>query len=483
MRGIDIETDVVVVGSGIGGALAAHAAASQGRHVTVLERGLMLLPGLVERAFAAHSLYACRELPTTAVTLDDGRKPRERSIPITFGGLANFYAAVSLRMREAELQRWPIDYSAIEPYYGRAEVLLDVAGAPGEDPTEPPRSTPYPHLLPPASTLARVIAAGAEAVGIRAFRHPLAIRFGHGCRRCLHCNQVPCPVGVKFTPARLLTESTALSLDLRPGLRAERLVFADDGRTVAHLEAHRGQEPVRVRARHFVLAGGALETPALLMRSGVAERLPLVGTHLMTHASADVWGYFGRPISAVAEFDKWLTVSDFYFDDAGRVRGILQQEALPPLPHLPRRVPALLQSFVHTHYCRTAVLGVFAEDEPQPSNHVELRADGRLCLHRVFSAADRARRDFLVRQARRLLRAAGARFTVRSDTHSVFHACGTCRMGTDERTSVTDPWGRVWCAENVFVADGSLLPTATGLNPSLTIAALGLRVGDAVGTA
>ncbi|MGE3538767.1 MAG: hypothetical protein AB7N91_15215 [Candidatus Tectimicrobiota bacterium] len=119
----------------------------------------------------------------------------------------------------------------------------------------------------------------------------------------------------------------------------------------------------------------------------------------MTHASADIWGYFGRPLPATAEFDKWLTISDVYVDEAGEVGGILQQEALPPLP---RRSPARLQTFVQTQYRRTAFLGVFTADEPQVSNHVALRPDRGFRLRRVFSPAD---------HARRLLRAAGARVT------------------------------------------------------------------------
>jgi choline dehydrogenase-like flavoprotein len=321
----EIEADVVVIGSGIAGAMAAFAAAALGKRVAVLEQGPALSEGLASESFRHNTFYGVKSLPHIAVTKTGADGTVNRFLPTVVGGLANFYQGVSLRMREAEFRRWPIEYAQLEPYYSRAEELLGVAGMVGDDPYEPPRSRPYPYALPEPTAAGRRIIDAARRNGVRAFRHPLAIRFDRGCQRCFYCAQVPCPVGVKFPPAGFLAQHTGLKVTVHPEHQVTQIVFREHGtaKRVDHLVVHAqaGSQPLQCRANAYLLCAGALQTPALMLRSGLGEHNPLIGRHLMTHALGELWGFFPDRISGRREFDRWVTITDWYFDTQECVRG------------------------------------------------------------------------------------------------------------------------------------------------------------------
>jgi choline dehydrogenase-like flavoprotein len=478
----EIEADVMVIGSGIAGALAAFAAATQGKRVVILEQGPALSDACASEISRHYTFYGVKSLPHVAVIRTGADGTVSRLLPTVVGGLANFYQGVSLRMRQAEFQRWPIEYAQIEPYYSHAEELLGVAGMVGNDPYEPPRSRPYPYALPEPTAAGRRMIDAAHRMGVRAFQHPLAIRFDSGCQRCFYCNQVPCPVSVKFSPARFLAQHAGWNVAVYPEHQVRQIVFREHGtaKRVEHIVVHaqRGSQPLQGRAHTYLLCAGALQTPALMLRSGLGEHNPLIGRYLMTHALGEIWGFFADHISGRQEFDKWVTITDWYFDTQGCVRGVIQQEQLTPLARLLTNVPHGLRFLTRQVYLNALKLLVIAEDEPQPANRVEPASHRQLRIHHTLSAADKARRLFLVQRGKEILRRMGAMLRIGINESSIFHSCGTCRMGRDPSTSVTDPGGRVWGFDNLFVADASLMPTSSGVNPSLTIAALALLVAD-----
>jgi choline dehydrogenase-like flavoprotein len=481
----DIEADVVVVGSGIGGSLVAYKVASRGKTVVLLEQGPHLTTDTVATIFERHTFQVNPPVPVISVTrMSRQKKIAERHLPLVVGGLANFYMAVSLRMREREYYNWPLTYLEIEPYYSEAEQLLDVGGQTGADPTEPPRSRAYPSNLPEMSETAKRVQRGAQAIDINGFPHPLAIRFNKGCRRCFYCNQISCPYGVKFTPTRLLRENTHLPIRLFPQHTAQRIYVSGRGmfKVVEHIEVwnQKDKQTVRCRGKVYILCGGALQTPLLMIRSGLQEHNPLIGTHLMTHCMATVWGIFPDTISGNEEFDKWLTITGFYFDEREEVRGLIQQEQLTPQNWILGHFPRPFHWLVRRYFPRACNLLVIAEDEPRVENRVEIDESAQIIIRQRFTPKDIEKREFLVQKAKAILKSTGAWTTIRHNGHSIFHACGTCRMGESEKTSVTDRYGKVWGMENLFVADASLMPTSSGVNPSLTIAALALRIGDFV---
>src|SRR5215470_8080273 len=196
------------------------------------------------------------------------------------GGPSVFYGGVSLRFREADFHPdpeivgdsgavWPVQYDDLEPWYARAEAILGVAGAPG-DPTEPPRSSPYPHAPIELAAISGRIDAAARALGLHPFRLPLAINYTAdgrtACRRCATCDTFACAVSAKNDLATaVLPALIARGLELRPNVVVTRLVA--DGARVEAVEFCDVATGERAQAHGTLVfvAGGALGTPHLLL--------------------------------------------------------------------------------------------------------------------------------------------------------------------------------------------------------------------------
>ncbi|MDO8494493.1 MAG: GMC family oxidoreductase [Deltaproteobacteria bacterium] len=481
-----IESDVVVIGSGIGGAMAAYQLASKGKTVSVLEQGIRLSKEKIQQVFESESFIGNRDVPTVPVEFL-GNKKKNRPLPSAAGGLARFYASVSLRMREREFDRWPFSYAEIEPYYSQAEQLMHISGKPGFDPCEPYRSHSYPHALPPMSDLSKRLSLGAEKLGMKPFQHPMAIHFEGGCVRCNFCNQVPCPYGVKWNPDSFLQEQKKLPIRFFERMSARKINFRLSGKehridSITALNLADGKE-IFFRAKTFVLAGGALLTPKLMLVSGLGDCNPLVGTHLMTHCLGLIVGFFPFQISAEHDFHKWWSVSDNYFDKEGNVRGLIQQDHLTTQKKIFAKIPRWLHPLVARFYYNTCQLLAIAEDEPRLGNRVVVnggRDNGGVLVQHEFTKKDCEKRDFLAGQAKKIMKRAGALVTFAFQGKSVYHACGTCRMGESEADSVTNKNGLVWGTDNLYVTDAATFPTSSGVNPSLTIAANALRIADTI---
>lgn len=497
------EYDAVVIGSGFGGTMAARELVAAGWRVLMLERG-----GWVERgpqnwhadgAFTMTPHYAS----DSAYRVLQGRRWADQRLCTNVGGPSVFYGGASFRFRVRDFEpapeivdgtgaAWPIGYDALEPFYTEAERLIAVAGAAGEDPTEPPRSAPYPH--PPArlAEASRRIADAARSLGLHPFRIPLAIS-GATCQACITCDAFACAVSAKNDLAtRVLPSLLADGMELRADAVVTRLV-AEGGR-IAAVECvdRRTGERFTVRAGTVVLAAGALATPHLLLASGLERVNPagrVVGRYLMRHCNAMTYGIFPRRPNPANEHHKQVAIHDFYWgDDApGAPRGKLgnlQQVMTPPaglLAHvLPKPVAdALAPAVAHL----TGLLAV-AEDQPRETNGVQIDPSDldpfglpKLLVEHHYTTRDLAARRALVRRAKQVLRRAGAWGTVTWKVSTFSHAVGTVRMGADERTSALDEDCRYRGLENLYVTDGSVFPTSAGVNPSLTIAANALRVG------
>lgn len=480
-----IESDVVVIGSGVGGAMAAYQLASKGKTVSILEQGARLSKEKIAQVFETESFIGNPDVPLVPVEFLTNKK-KNRPLPSVAGGLARFYSGVSFRMREREFDRWPFSYQQIEPYYSKAEHLMHISGNPGMDPLDPPRSKPYKYSLPPMSELSKRLSLGAIALGLKPFQHPMAIHFEGGCVRCNFCNQVPCPYGVKWNPDTFLKEQATLPIHFYDQMSARKIHFKMEGdrRRVEWIEAVSlvdGQS-FEFRAKTFILAGGALLTPKLMLRSGFCDFNPLVGTHLMTHCLGLIVGFFPFQISAENDFHKWWSVSDYYFDEGGNVRGLIQQDHLTTKKKVFAKIPRWLHPLVARFYYNTCQILVIAEDEPRLENQIVTQTgngDGKgVTVRHAFTKRDVAKRDFLAGRAKEIMKRAGALMTFAFQGKSVYHACGTCRMGKTLKDSVTNENGLVWGTKNLTITDASCFPTSSGVNPSLTIAANALRIAD-----
>lgn len=497
--------DAVVIGSGVGGAFAAHPLVEAGLRVLMLERGGRVTRG--PAAWASHSVMTLSphySMESPLLVIGDDRK-RTGSYHCV-GGAAVFYGAVAIRLREVDFEPdaaivgdsgagWPFGYAHLEPWYGLAESLLDVAGV-ADDPTEPFRSTPLPRPPVPLRGPSIRVAAAARALGLTPSTLPLTIggatEAGAACRLCGTCDGYVCAVSAKAEPSTtllprleragltLLTETVALRL-LRRGGRVVGVECVDRN-------TRRHQV---VRASHVILAAGALASPLLVLSSGLQAVSPArdwIGRGLMRHCNGIVFGAFAEPLAGGREFHKQLALFDLYGDGRTQAKlGCIQSVHPPPSELMRRALPSSLRSLAEPLADRSTGLLVIAEDQPRFENGVEPhpRLTDRFGMplgvvaHR-HTGRDRQARGTLTCVARAVLRRAGACYTQRVHIRTFSHALGTLRTGNDPRRSPLDASCRFRGLENLWIADASFMPRSGGVNPSLTIAANALRVGTVV---
>lgn len=426
------------------------------------------------------------------------------------GGPSVFYGAVSMRLRERDFRpaanmvgdsgaRWPITYPDLEGYYTRAEEALAVSGEAGVDPTEPMRSTGFPMAPAPLSATSHLIADAARELGLKPFRLPLAINYNTGndrqkCVACTTCDTFACAIGAKNDlAATVLPQLIDRGLDLRTGTVAVRLVRRGDRVVEIECIEKASGRSVRYAGRLFVLSAGALGSPHLLLTSGLDEVNPAgghVGRYLMRHCNAIVYGIFRERPDPVGTFHKQLGIHDFYFGHRSIAHpkgklGTIQQVQTPPAALVEAVAPKPLGRLLRPGVPHLTGLLVIAEDQPQARNRVTIDPRRRdrfglpqLCITHDYSPRDIAARKALAQKSKAVMRLAGALFCYVHPIKTFSHAVGTVRMGADPASAPLDQYCRYRGLSNLFVVDGSFMPTSAGINPSLTIAANALRVGD-----
>ena len=404
---------------------------------------------------------------------------------------------------------WPLGYTDLAPYYDRAEQILGVAGDP-TNPFKPPRG-PFPTPSHRLSYASQRIARGAAKLGWQLLPNSLALptRSIDGrspCQRSGGCAQ-GCIFGAKSS-----VDQTAIRrgeqtgrLQIQTDSRVLAIEMGPDGRTDAVIVRH-GRANSRVRTRVLVLATGAVETPRLLLAhrsarqpNGIGNSSGLVGQFFLDTLLAEITVRFDDRIDAYKGPPIDSRVWNFSRPSRdGRVRSgyVLGVSGTLGGFHGPMSHALLLPGFGRAHkdlmrsYFGTVVtLFGIAEQEPRAGNRVTLAdskdSDG-VPLVRIQSAhseADLLALDAMLTGVKDLASAAGASEVLRQvttyDAPAASHVGGTCRMGTDPRTSVVTAYGRTHDVPNLFIVDASVLPgQGAGDSPSLTIQAFALRAAD-----
>jgi choline dehydrogenase-like flavoprotein len=478
-----LSADVVVIGSGMGGATTALALARRGVDVLVLERGERL-PREPEN-WSPEAVFVQRRYKPTERWLDGRGREFAPGVHYVVGGNTKVYGASLPRFRKEDFgalehrdgtsPAWPFSYADLEPYYAEAERVYGVHGAAGEDPTGPWRSGPFPYPAIEHEPYVAELAERLRAQGVHPTSNAMAIdlREGGRCVRSPTCDGFPCPRGAKGDAETCAIEPALATgrARLETGARVRRLVTA--GRRVTRLEG----DGIEVTGGRFVLSAGAVNSAALLLASGdLANGSGQVGRNFMMHNNAHIAAVDLNRRNDVT-FQKTLSVNDLYLDGGdgfplgtmqliGKVRGVMMKTAAPRL--VPRAVLDLAAA-------RSVEWLIMAEDLPSPDNRVLVDGAGRITTARTARNTETHRR--LLARAKRLLRAAGydVFLTQRFDIGMNSHMCGTLVAGHDPAKSVLDPWCKAHDLENLWVIDGSFFPSSAAMNPALTIAAQALR--------
>lgn len=502
---IEHRAEVCVVGAGPAGALIADHLASRGQQVIVLEHG----PALDRLAARARAITELAIQPLEAQIDPAYRQPC--ATPAPAGSRAYSYARVSAvggsslhwagycpRPLERDLAAWPIGWSELEPWLVRAERALGVAGA--GNPYASPRSAPYPLERHPATRLEeRFVAPAAARLGWQVHAQPVAIASAPyegraACRRCGTCSV--CPTGARYSAdlvhvprmlrggARLLTGMHARRLELDRARRRADVLVAEP--TTGEREEH------LVRAERYVLAAGGVETPRLLLlsRIGASDR---TGRGFADHAftvtqlvvDADVgWGASSHACATdhfragTAEQGSFHLV----FIRDPQLGELVQREAMSGALSVERLRASARGAFLVLGSAELEGNGAVELDperldrhgDPIPRVTLPLRARDERTL-RAMSDAVRA-----------LAGALGARGAPARESALDFgwgaHPMGGCAMGATPEHGVVDRDAKVFGVDNLFVAGSAVFPGFGSANPTLTLAALALRLAAHLGS-
>jgi choline dehydrogenase-like flavoprotein len=499
------EWDVIVIGSGVGGATVARHIALKGLKVLVLEKGGRVPPGIDQEERTNPQERVARGWWPTPVSQKkaDGSFARfYAAVGCAVGGSSIHYAAALERMAATDFEPlntgkgdhavWPISYSELVPFYEAAEKLYRVKTQ--LDAAALERLSDWDQAL--METLRRR--------GLHPDLLHVAINYD---AQCIECTTRICPRGCKADAvsaclSAALQQPTCELLD-----HCEVQLLEADGERVQAVRAiHKGQ-PRLFRARVIVVCAGAFESPALLLRSanvmwpdGLANRSGQVGRNLMFHTS-DVFAVLApRRFDRRGRQKKSISVRDFYLKDGVRLgyvqsmgievgRGAIAAHMKNYLRQKGIRGELLLSLLVKIPSHLVAALlgksGLFAaasEDDPDPDNRIFLDPAEPNGSHFTYTITDDLRRRAEVLRSAFKAAISPWRMLRLSPSLSMNygHPCGTCRFGDDERTSVLDRNCKAHGLENLFVVDSSFMPRSGAVNPSLTIAANALRVAPVI---
>jgi choline dehydrogenase-like flavoprotein len=527
--------DVLIIGTGMGGATLGYALARGGKKVLFCERGRTSWNSEALRGSFAEACVAASEdshLHEKEVLARAGRwpdkveesssgKPR-RFIPFLgsgTGGSSALYGMVLERFfpqdftprqnfsqsAESSLpDSWPIGYEDLAPYYEAAEKLYRVRG--GADPCRSKEKGTALLPPPPLTETSCELFDFFAARGLHPYQLPSACEDVPGCRGC---QGFLCEKSCKNDSVRICLEPALAKYGARLLEECEVLrLEADRDRVTGVLCRWRGHE-LTLRAETIVLAAGALESPRLLLDSvspawpaGLANDSGLVGRNLMRHYT-DLYAVFPKRQRRPDSGRKQVAWNDLYLTGTEKLGTFQSFGALPPAASLIadlekdlqdagarlrlalfRLARPLVRVFLAWLSVRCVILASLMEDLPYLGNRVAQPEPGgpdgpRVRIEYRISDHDRRRIRIFRSRIREILKPYRFfRFPQAENNKRLAHVCGTCRFGKDPRSSVLAPDNRAHGVNNLYIVDSSFFPSSGGTNPALTIAANALRVAD-----
>jgi choline dehydrogenase-like flavoprotein len=534
------KVNAVVVGSGAGGGVVAKELSTAGLSVVLLERGGWISyddhtdDELISQPIAPLGLSCGPDVTQyrRVIVYPDGssrivlpNEPDYNNIAacvgsgtVTYAALAWRYMQEDFRMKStygyvpgSTIEDWPISYDDLEPCYEKAEWEIGVSGDDSQNPFAPPRKKTQP--MPPFShnRAARLLDAAARRLGFHPFHMPFlrnSIPYGGrpACIRMRNCNGYPCPVNAKCG-----TQNTVIPVALASGnceLRTHSVVneimLNEQGKITGVSYFDKNNRKKIQSADIVVISASAIETARLLLNSkskffpsGIGNENGWVGKNLQGHAYPKAFGLFHDEVYDDLGPGSSVAICDFNHHNPGIVGGGYLGNSFfnRPYAFTDLRPPGAKlwgkehKEFQRLNYKKLIKVHGPYQEIPRFDQRVEVDPVvkdfwGTPVARLIPSTIDTDTEgcNFIASKAEQWLIEAGAYFTWKSpgtgkEVGAQSHQAGTCRMGNDPKTSVTDKYGRIHPTSNLFVADASLHVTNGGFNPSLTIMALGYWVG------
>ena len=540
------KVNVVIVGAGAGGGVVAKELAQAGLSVVVLERGgwprydahnddelwSQRTPALGNPFGPDDQRYrrvvVQADGSTRIVLPSEGAYSNNAgcvgSGTVSYGAMGWRYMPQDFRMRStygevegSTLADWPISYDDLEPFYEKAEYEIGVAGDYSNNPFCGPRKKPFPMPAFPYNREARLIAKTATRMGLHPFPIPMlrnSVPY-NGRPACIHmrsCVGFACPINAKAG-----THNTVLPIalatgncEVRTGCVVSEVIVDEQGRarSVRYFDAdNQGQEQP---ADLVVVSASATETARLLLNSksklfpnGAGNNHDWVGRNLQSHLYVTAYGLLEEEVYEEAGPGACVGISDYSHGNPGVVGGGVLVNEFIALPYLfcgirPPGEPSwgkAHKDFQRRYYKK--VIRLHGPHQEIPNFNARVSIDPAVkdawgipvCrLSGARHPRDAQGGEFLAQKAEAIIKELGATRVWRSHLTPKLglgggqHQAGTCRMGNDPQTSVTNRYGQVHQVDNLFIADGSLHVNNGGFNPALTIMALAYWISQYIKT-
>lgn len=504
LKGYD--ADICIIGSGIAGALVAHACAARGASVVMLEAGPRFdraaRPGQLQRFLLGYDPWPADQTRDVFVNSSAFKYSLNDYRLRAVGGSTLRWSAVAQRLFASDFEThtryglgvdWPISYDDLEPYYAAAEEQLGVSG--DVSPDVPRRSGPFPMPAFPDAFGDALWRRATEHVGVSTHRMSFA-RNNHisydGRPPCAtYASCTICPVGAQYSADWhvMKAERTGRCVVL-PETPARRIETDSEGNVTVVRASKWGGGDVDVRARRYVVAAHAIETARLMLMSKVGNSDHL-GHNFMEH-----WEITGRGLSTERNYPMRVgfptLASNHFYDGPDRnARGAIRvvfRDNINPHDRFGSR-PGLWGAGMADHDCETFGhwRGIEIGTEHQPSRDSRVTLDTSVKdpfgdpapnFRFALSAVDERTQADGRQVMRDLFAAAGLTDVTVNPRAGGAHHMGTCRMSARGADGVVDSHLRVHGMANLYVAGSAVFPTGGAVTPTLTIAALSLRLAE-----
>jgi choline dehydrogenase-like flavoprotein len=517
---------VLIVGAGASGAALAWSLRKTGLRILCLEQGDWMQHDKYPSNLPDYELHRLKDFDPNP---NRRRAPSDYPINDTdsrisvhnfnaVGGATINYIAHFPRLHPSDFKAktldgvaddWPVDYQTLEPFFAINDKMMGVSGL-GGNPAYPPRLLPHPPL--PRGNLGHTIAKGFNELGWHWWPSDAAIlsREHEGRAACVSAG--PCDLGCA-SGAKGSTDITYWPIARRAGVeirtrcRVREITVNKRGMADGVLYYDEDGKLTEQKAEMVVMACNGIGTPRILLNSrsklfpdGLANRSGLVGKNLMFHPCAGAIGFFDEPLDGFkGPMGTCLHSHEFYETDPSRdfVRGyglqLMRNMGGPMSVALGAGNPIPWgqnhRGFMDSIYGHIATLGFLTEDLPMEHNRVTLDPDltdsDGIPAPKITYRQDENNKKMMahgLERAVEALEAAGARQTMKAPMarEAGWHLMGTARMGTDPERSVVNAWGRCHDVKNLFIVDGSIFVTSGAVNPTSTIQALALYIGDCI---
>ena len=501
--------DIIIIGTGAGGGTLLHKFKDLQKRILVLERG-DFLPKEKEN-WNTVEVFQKERYHTKEVWKMEGDKDLHPGTGYWVGGNTKVYGAALFRLRENDFEaiehaggispEWPVKYADFEKYYTEAEQLYCVHGKMGIDPTEAFRSGEYPYPAVSHEPRIQELHDSLQGKGLHPFYIPLGIKLNQAdkekseCIRCNTCDGFPCLLHAKSdADINCVRPATAgnNNITLLTGAKVIKLNTNTAGDTITNVDVEINDEVQQFSADTFVLSAGAVNSAVLLLKSanamhpgGLANSSGQVGRNFMKHQNAAMMGISTKKNPTV--FQKTLAINDFYWGDEnfqfpmGHVQLLGKANAAMMSADAPFFTPGMVLEEMAGHSIDWWMTG---EDLPDADNRVQF-INGQ--IHLDYKVNNTEGFDRLVDKWKHILKDidSGDSFIPHGiylrktiPLSGVAHQVGTLRFGTNPADSVLDINCKAHDLSNLYVVDGSFFPSSGAVNPSLTIMANALRVGE-----